>query len=447
MTTRVILVRHGQSSYNAQNRIQGRINDSVLTELGTEMALKVGQALVGLPIDAFYSSPLQRAYRTAEIIREQLVQGAANIPAIEACDDLLEIDLPLWAGMAKADVKAQYPEEQRLWKASPEKFFMAITGPDGQPHKHYPVLALFEQSRQFWQRVLAQNPGKTLLIVGHNGILRSLLSTAIGLQPSQYQLLRQSNCCINVLNFSGGLDDAVQIESLNVTAHLGDPLPTQPQKGKRLVLVRHGETEWNRMQKFQGQIDVPLNDNGRAQAAAAGEFLKDVPIDYAVSSPLFRPRQTAEGILAHHPGVEMRFLPGLMEIGHGLWEGKLEPEIAAEYAAELAAWKTKPETVQMPEGENLQQVWDRSVADWQSIVDTAPDGSTGLVVAHDAVNKVILCHILGLQPKDIWAVKQGNGAVSVIDYVDGPNGAVTVQALNITSHLGGVLDKTAAGAL
>jgi phosphoserine phosphatase len=449
MTTRVILVRHGQSSYNAQNRIQGRINESVLTELGTEMAINVGQALVGLPIDAFYSSPLQRAYRTAEIIRDQLVQanGPTNIPAIETSDDLLEIDLPLWAGMTKDAVKAQYPDQQRLWKSHPEAFFMEITDADGQPHKHYPVLALFDQARSFWQRALSDHADKTLLIVGHNGILRSLLSTAIGLQPSQYQLLRQSNCCINVLNFSGGLGDPVQIESLNVTAHLGEPLPSQPQKGKRLLLVRHGETEWNRMQKFQGQIDVPLNDNGHAQARAAGEFLKDVAIDYAVSSPLARPRQTAEGILAHHPGVEMRFLPGLKEIGHGLWEGKLEPEIAAEYGPELQAWKTKPETVQMPEGENLQEVWDRAVADWQSIVEAAPDGSTGLVVAHDAVNKVILCHILGLQPKDIWAVKQGNGAVSVIDYVDGPNGAVTVQALNITSHLGGVLDKTAAGAL
>ena len=75
------------------------------------------------------------------------------------------------------------------------------------------------------------------------------------------------------------------------------------------------------------------------------------------------------------------------------------------------------------------------------------DEETALVVAHDAVNKTILCHLLGLGPADIWAVKQGNGGVSVIDYGSGGQGQAVVASLNLTSHLGGVLDRTAAGAL
>ena len=104
----------------------------------------------------------------------------------------------------------------------------------------------------------------------------------------------------------------------------------------------------------------------------------------------------------------------------------------------------------MPEGETLQQVWDRAVACWQDIVkDYSQDGNpkTGIVVAHDAINKAILCQLLGLQPANFWNIKQGNGCVSVIDYPKGVDGHPVLQAINITTHLGGVLDKTAAGAL
>jgi phosphoserine phosphatase len=68
-------------------------------------------------------------------------------------------------------------------------------------------------------------------------------------------------------------------------------------------------------------------------------------------------------------------------------------------------------------------------------------------VAHDAVNKTILCALLGLTPADIWTIKQGNGGVTVIDYPHGAHGTAVVAAMNLTAHLGGVLDRTAAGAL
>ena len=69
------------------------------------------------------------------------------------------------------------------------------------------------------------------------------------------------------------------------------------------------------------------------------------------------------------------------------------------------------------------------------------------MVAHDAVNKAILCALLGLTPADIWAIKQGNGGVTVIDYPKGSGERPVVAAMNLTTHLGGVLDRTAAGAL
>jgi broad specificity phosphatase PhoE len=445
LATRVIIVRHGQSSYNAQQKIQGRSDESVLTEKGRLDAEKVGEALRSIEIAALYCSPLQRAKTTAEVIGARLTHA----PAIQPTEQLLEIDLPIWENMVKEEVKAQFPQEYRDWHHRPHEFKMILSG--GQ--EHYPVLSLYQQAQAFWQNILPQHPGQTILIVAHNGINRCLLLSSIGIPVSLYHSIQQSNCCINVLNFTGDFGDPVQVESLNQTAHLGIalPPPRPPFHGSRLLLVRHGETQWNRDKRFQGIRDIPLNDNGQAQAQKAAEFLQATPIDYAVTSPLSRPQETAEIILQYHATVTLDTRVDLTEICHGLWEGKLEEDIEASFPGMLAAWKTAPEMVQMPEGENLQEVWDRAIACWEEIVktyrcDDAP--KTILVVAHDAINKVILCYLLGLQTANFWTIKQGNGAVSVIDYPEGAGSTPVLQAINITYHLGaGILDRTAAGAL
>jgi len=449
LATRVIIVRHGQSSYNSLKMIQGRCDESVLTEKGYEDARKVGAALSSLKFDAVYSSPLQRAKQTAEVILSYL----PGSPELLAPSNLMEIDLPLWEKQCRQEVQEKFPEDYLCWKERPHEFCMVIPTTEGS-REHFPVLALYEQAQQFWKEILPRHQGGTILIVAHNGINRCLITSALGIPPARYHSIQQSNCGINVLNFAGAWGEPVQLESLNQTSHLGNPLPTprEGHRGLRLLLVRHGETEWNRVSRFQGGIDVPLNDNGRAQAQQAAEFLKDVPIDFAISSPMLRPKETAEIILQPHPNVQIELQEEFREINHGLWEGKLETEIKQEYPDLLRQWQVAPETVQMPEGENLQQVWDRAVACWDAIAQSAgvsdTELKTGLVVAHDAINKVILCHVLSLSPASIWCIKQGNGAVTVIDYPHGLEKAPILQAMNITTHLsGGVLDKTAAGAL
>ena len=442
MTTRVILVRHGESSYNAERRVQGHCDLSTLTDKGEAMAAQVATALKELKFDAVYSSPLQRAKRTAELV----LAGLPNPPALQTTDDLKEISLPLWEGLLFTEVEAKYPDEFRDWKDQPHKLRMTL--PDGTDF--FPIADLYEQARRFWTTLLSHHAGQTVLVVAHSGINRALIYSAIGLEPEGYQRFHLSNCGISILNFSGDLRQSVQIESMNITSHLGETLPKLRPKhqGPRLLLVRHGETEWNRQGRFQGQIDVPLNDNGRQQAAQAEEFLKSVQIDSAISSSMSRPKETAEIILKHHPDVQLTTRDDLREISHGLWEGKLEAEIEQGYPGLLHQWQLHPETVQMPEGENLQQVWDRAIAGWNAIVESySGQNCTVMVVAHDAINKAILCYIAGLGPESFWNFKQGNGAVSVIDYPNGASNAPILMAMNITTHLGGVLDKTAAGAL
>lgn len=445
MTTRVIIVRHGQSSYNAQKIIQGRCDESVLTEKGMADARLVGQNLGQIEINAFYCSPLQRAKQTAEIIHGYL----NNPPALQPTEKLMEIDLPLWEKLKKAEVAEKYALAYRQWKENPHRFKMVLA--DGT--EHYPVLSLYQQAEKFWQEIIPQHQGQTVLITAHNGINRCLIMSAIGIGADRYHSIQQSNCNVSVLNFTGGYGSSVQLESLNQTSHVGMALPSMrnPHKGPRLLLVRHGETQWNKESRFQGIRDIPLNENGKAQGRKAAEFLKDIELDFAVTSPMLRPKETAELILEYHPQVTLESKPNLQEICHGLWEGKLESEIEAEFPGLLTQWKEAPETVQMPEGENLQQVWDRAIAAWHKIVvehSNSDSPQTGIVVAHDAINKVILCYLLGLKPDNFWNIKQGNGAVSVIDYPQGAAGKPVLQAINITTHLsGGILDRTAAGAL
>ena len=439
---RLLLVRHGLSSFNVERRIQGRDDLSTLTASGQEQARRLGQALFDVPIQAVYSSPLKRAASTAVGILESREDGLE--PTFD--DGLLEIDLEPWSGLTAAERSERFPDEFATWKQKPEA--LELIRKDGSRYRPYEEL--MKQARRFLDELVRRHPvnsDDTVMLVGHNAILRCLIVTLLGDPKQGFRRLRLDNASLSIFNLSPRDNGyQLQIECLNSTAHIAPPLPAKGE-GSRLILVRHGETNWNREGRFQGQIDIPLNSNGHAQAEAARGFLQDVSLQKAFSSSMSRPRETAEGILKSHPGISITLTDGLMEIGHGLWEGKLESEISADWGDLLEEWKRSPETVQMPEGETIQDVWNRSVESWNAIASSLDRKETALVVAHDAVNKTILCNLLGLNPADIWAVKQGNGGVTVVDMPSEPGQPAVVACLNLTSHLGGVLDRTAAGAL
>ncbi|AWV07955.1 histidine phosphatase family protein [Marilutibacter maris] len=184
----------------------------------------------------------------------------------------------------------------------------------------------------------------------------------------------------------------------------------------RVLLARHGETPWNAEGRYQGQEDIPLSPVGEAQARALGERLRELSIARAVASPLSRARVTAQFALGERAGL-LDTDPGLMEIGHGEWEGLLAGEIRARDPERLRAWREAPETVQMPGagGESLQQVFDRA---WPALV-RAGEGlgadDTLLVVAHDAVNRVILCHLLGIPFRRLWGFRQAPTTLNLLE--------------------------------
>ena len=240
LSNRVILVRHGRSTYNDQGRYQGRCDDSVLTEKGRRCAYQTGVFLRGLKLDAIYTSPLQRTQQTAQEILAALGETTDSLPTLSVTDQLKEIDMVAWQGLPFQYVREQFAGDYRRWQERPHKFQMAQVNDlafASPPPPCFPVLDLYQQAEQFWQD-LPRYSGQTTLIVSHGGTNRALISTAIGLTPDRYHVLQQSNCGISVLNFPQKRHSA-QLEMLNSTAHIGETLPKlkEGKQGLRLILV------------------------------------------------------------------------------------------------------------------------------------------------------------------------------------------------------------------
>jgi len=442
MTLRLLLIRHGLSSFNMESRIQGRNDLSILTSEGAQQAAKAAKAIEDINIEAVYSSPLQRAASTTE----ELIKFRKKklLPIFD--QNLLEVDLSLWSGLTIDEVKSRFSDDYKRWENDPNE--LVLKRPNGTIYN--PIKELMQQADAFIEKLLLDHKpeeNKNLLVVAHNAILRCLILRMLGEPKQGFRRIKLDNASISIINLLPNDNNSykLQIESLNNTTHLQQPLPVKSNNA-RIFLVRHGETNWNQEGRFQGQIDIPLNEKGKSQAKSTGRFLKGIHFNKAFSSSLSRPMKTAELIL-ENKNIKIKPEKDLIEIGHGLWEGKLESEIEDEWNDLLIDWQNSPEKVQMPQGESIEEVWNRSVRCWESICKDLKPDETALVVAHDAVNKTILCNLLGLKPANIWMIKQGNGGITVIDITSSDNQPDVIRSMNITSHIGGVIDQTATGAL
>ncbi len=442
MTIRLILVRHGLSSFNSKGLIQGRTDDSKLTDEGYDQAQKAGIALSKINFDKIYSSPLQRAAETAKTIKKNL-----NIKEEITFDkNLLEVDLSEWSGLKIDEIKNKFPEIYPVWKNDPENLILKRCNDKA----FKPIQELFDQASNFIDDILKIYLNKddvNILVVGHNAILRCLILLLLKKPKQGFRKIRLENTSFTILNISRhDKSFKTQIECLNQTSHLNKNIPSQI-GDSRIFLIRHGETNWNKEGRFQGQIDIPLNDNGKDQARKTFEYLRNIPFNKAFSSSMNRPYETAQIILQNNNNLKIEKIDSLVEISHGLWEGKLEAEIREKWPTLLKNWHDKPEEVIMPEGESIKDVSERSIEAFNKICLSQKDNDLTLLVAHDAVNKTLICNILGINYSNIWMIKQGNGGITVIDLFKDPNKPPVISALNITTHLGGIIDSTASGAL
>ena len=185
-----------------------------------------------------------------------------------------------------------------------------------------------------------------------------------------------------------------------------------------ILLVRHGETPWNREGRYQGRTDIPLSADGEAQVAALGARLAHLDIQIAVSSPLSRAATTARAVLGART-IHLETDPGLLEISHGKWEGLLATDVELSHAEMFGVWKSRPDrhVPAGPEAETLGDVEDRA---WPVLVNVCarlatlgPD-ATALIAAHDAVNRVLLCRVLGLPLTRVWMFRQAPATLNVL---------------------------------
>ncbi|NEO97676.1 MAG: histidine phosphatase family protein [Symploca sp. SIO2E9] len=403
-STRVILVRQGGSNYNEQGIYQGSGNDSVLTPQGHNNAFQTGIALKELDIEATYVSRSQRAQQTAIEILAAMNTDLDNLCPVHVHDKLQEISMHVWEGLPLNYVQEQFAQQYRSWQEQPHKFQIRkpqntqtwhanvetlhatsvqisrgnLAVANSPKQQFFPVLDLYEQAKQFWQEILPRHVGQTVLIVSHGGTNRALISTAINLRPECYHTLQQSNCGINILNFSVPQIQQAQLEVLNLTTQLGETLPklNKGKQGLRLLLL-------------------PSDGIDLCQTRMVAEFLKHESINFSLSSDLASSHATAQGILKYHPAaIQFQVLR-----------------------------------------DDFPQAWQQVILSRRSSV--ASEGMdptnliTGLVVASESIIKSILSQVLGLKSDQFWRLQLSQGGVSVIHY-PATNCSPVLQAMNIT---------------
>ncbi len=199
----------------------------------------------------------------------------------------------------------------------------------------------------------------------------------------------------------------------------------------QIVLVRHGQTEWNRVERFRGRFDVPLNETGLAQAAATGQRIAAEWHPVAVySSPLSRAVQTARAT-ARHFGLPVHLEPGLIDIDYGEWQGLTPDEARARWPDIVEAWYHTPQRAHIPGGETLEQVRARGVAAVGTLAARHID-QTLVLVGHTAINRAILLGIMGLGIDRFWHIGQDTCAINVFE-TEGDD--FVLVSLNDVCHL------------
>lgn len=202
----------------------------------------------------------------------------------------------------------------------------------------------------------------------------------------------------------------------------------------KLYLARHGETDGNAQQWYQGSTDMPLNRRGIEQANCLSEFLKDVPFAAVYSSTLSRAKKTAEIVAAPH-GLPVETHKELMEIDFGLWEGHTYKEITEQWPGEIEAFYDSNGTMPAHGGESFAQVKERAGKKTRELLAGHHDGDAVLIAAHGATIRCILFDLLGLDLTRIWCFQQYNTAFNIIEYYGEKN---VMTLMNCTNHLEGM---------
>jgi broad specificity phosphatase PhoE len=199
----------------------------------------------------------------------------------------------------------------------------------------------------------------------------------------------------------------------------------------KIIVVRHGQTEWNKKDIFRGRKDIPLDESGKKQAMlTAGRIAEmGLSVKAVYSSPLHRAMETAESI-AKIFGFKVIPKDDLIEYDCGEWEGHCVEEVKKAYPQIYSNWLNHPERLVIPGAESLEQVAKRVGAGVNGILKEAQGDI--VIVTHKVINKLIIGSLMGWAQDHFWKLEQDVSAINIIKLQDGH---AVVEMLNHTTHL------------
>jgi len=203
---------------------------------------------------------------------------------------------------------------------------------------------------------------------------------------------------------------------------------------QRLILIRHGESEWNKEGRIQGHVDGGLSDLGLEQAARIRARLDVERIDAGYSSPAARAAETARIAFAHRLAVSPR--EDLRELRLGVWEGVSSAELRERQPDEMDLWFLKPSKVKIDGAEPLRSFRRRVTREIAWIRGQHGDDASISIVAHGGVICAYLTSVLGLKLDSLWRFKIRNGSITRLIF---PMGEPRIEVLNDISHLDGAV--------
>lgn len=426
---RVVLVRHGQSTWNAEGRIQGSSNFSVLTSKGEAQAQTSRQMLLDDSFDVCFTSPLARSKRTAEIIWDSRKEPI--IPEF----DLREIDLYSFQGLLKHEGKEKFGAAFGQWQLDAPNFLI-----DG----HYPVRELWARARSCWDKILTHE-SKSVLVVAHNAVNQALIATAIGLGTEYFRILLQSNCGVSVLDFIPRPEvgsPLICLNRLNQTPN--SPLAAGSAGRKtshRIVLVCYGSLQSIEEANFSNLGDWPLNMLGIIQSQKTAELLLDLKVDTVVSSPRKASVEAAKIISQVQEAADCLgadCVPRYVDVKE-IEELDVENMLGQSKEASVADISLSPQLSGL-EDRVLMALWNQAGKVWQTLLDKLSNPSdqqkTVVVVGHPILHIALMSHCLNLTQDWMGSFHLDEGSASVIDFPDGPTGRGTIRCINYTAHLG-----------
>lgn len=201
----------------------------------------------------------------------------------------------------------------------------------------------------------------------------------------------------------------------------------------KLILVRHGQTNWNTQHRAQGRTDIPLDETGKKQALLLAEALKNKHIDAIISSPLSRAYDTAKAV-GDTAGLQVETDELLTELRFGEWEGMNFDEIGEKYPEQLAEWRQHPYFCHVPGAETPQQVLDRMLVFYDKLKQAHAD-DTVVIVSHTLPLKVMITHLVGIPYDNMHVLRLDNTGYTQIDIR--ADGKTTLECANNTTHLEG----------